>query len=453
MKRVIIFILCLAVVFQAMGNAAVPPSIANLKPTGVSDLKWNALLAKISKGAGTKTKLIANDGDMGDRFGGSVSLWGNRALVGAPNNDTIAGKQSGEVYVFDFDTTTGWTLTTKLNASAGGAFDHFGTSVSLWGDRALIGAPFYNGSTAGSSIGAAYVFDFDSATGKWSETIKLTGLDFEADSFSQFGVSVSLHEDRALVGAPGADVTFNGKEGVADIFEYDAKLQQWSHITRMTRVLGETGDDFGGSVSLHGNQALIGAKGVSLGRGAAYVFKFNSITGQWPQNPTYELTANDGNLLDRFGGSISLWGDKALIGAATADDIGEESGAVYIFVFDIKSGWNQFRKVTAIDGGPFDLFGSSVSLHENLFVVGAESNSARGAVYLFDLSGITSSSPIISSEKYTVSDGRSGDLLGSSVSLWAGRSLLGAPEADGRELNTGAAYVFVADVIFIDGFD
>ncbi len=86
----------------------------------------------------------------------------------------------------------------KLLASDKEADDRFGSSVAISGDRALVGAPFED--TGGSSAGAAYFFEPD-GSGAWSEVAKVQASDKEADD--QFGFSVAISGDRALVGAFG----------------------------------------------------------------------------------------------------------------------------------------------------------------------------------------------------------------------------------------------------------
>ncbi len=131
-----------------------------------------------------------------------MSLSGDRALIGArSDDDPTAGADAGSAYVFDLSGGT-WTQTQKLTASDGAADDEFGQSVSLSGNRALIGAFDDDDPTAGADAGSAYVFDFSGGT--WTETDKLTASDGALGD--QFGFSVSLSgEDRALVGAFGDD--------------------------------------------------------------------------------------------------------------------------------------------------------------------------------------------------------------------------------------------------------
>ena len=79
--------------------------------------------------------------------------------------------------MFDFNGTA-WSQTAKLTAGDGAAGDQFGFSVSLSGDRALVGAKLAT-TTSGSDSGSAYVFDFNGTA--WSQTAKLTASDGAAE--------------------------------------------------------------------------------------------------------------------------------------------------------------------------------------------------------------------------------------------------------------------------------
>src|SRR5690606_16518641 len=100
---------------------------------------------------------------------------------------------TGAVYVFD-ESSGDWSQTFKLHANDKAEDDEFGCSVSLDGDRLLIGARYDDTKT-----GAAFVFTFNSATPAWDETEKLTASDAEA--IDEFGIAVRLDGDRILVGA------------------------------------------------------------------------------------------------------------------------------------------------------------------------------------------------------------------------------------------------------------
>jgi hypothetical protein len=120
-----------------------------------------------------EAKLVASDGTRRDRFGWSVSICGDTALMGAYTDDD-AGISAGSAYVFD-RTGSAWTETTKLIASDAAGSEDFGYSVSLDGDTALIGAMLHSGPPGGTASGAAYVFE-RTETG-WVETQKLKASD------------------------------------------------------------------------------------------------------------------------------------------------------------------------------------------------------------------------------------------------------------------------------------
>ncbi|WP_082162489.1 PEP-CTERM sorting domain-containing protein [Crocosphaera watsonii] len=95
---------------------------------------------------------MASDGAADDQFGLSVSLSGNRALVGSRFDDDN-GNNSGSAYIFDV--TTGNFLQ-KLTPPDGAAGDQFGISVSLSGNRALVAS--YLDDDNGTDSGSAYLF-------------------------------------------------------------------------------------------------------------------------------------------------------------------------------------------------------------------------------------------------------------------------------------------------------
>ena len=264
-------------------------------------------------------KLTPADGAANDQFGFSVSLSGDRALVGAYRDDDN-GADSGSSYVFDFDGTS-WAETAKLTPADGAANDRFGWSVSLSGDRALVGA--YVDDDNGNNSGSAYVFDFDGTS--WAETVKLTPADGAA--LDQFGYSVSLSGGRTLVGAHLDDD--NGSDsGSAYVFDFDGT--SWAETAKLTPADGAMSDQFGLAVSLSGDRALVGASDDDdngADSGSAYVFDFNGTS--WAE--TIKLTPADGAASDLFGGSVSLSADRALVGALFDDDHGSNSGSAYVF--------------------------------------------------------------------------------------------------------------------------
>ncbi|MFT3990549.1 MAG: FG-GAP repeat protein [Luteolibacter sp.] len=264
-------------------------------------------------------KLIASDGAEDDYFGASVSLSGTTGLVGAYGDDD-KGDDSGSAYVFrDLDTATGTVNeSVKLTASDGAASDYFGTSVSLSGTIGLIGAN--EDDDKGTNSGSAYVFrDLDTASGTVTQNVKLIASDGAAGDW--FGTSVSLSGTIGLVGAYGDDDN-GANSGSAYVFrDLDTASGTVTQNVKLTASDGKAVDYFGYSVSLSGTTGLIGAmlgEGNVTASGSAYIF-LDLDTASGSITESVKLTASDGAIYDCFGSSVSLDGDNFLIGAYGKD--------------------------------------------------------------------------------------------------------------------------------------
>lgn len=403
----------------SVARAAAPrPLIASqtaaaTRQDGASAAAAQSLAQIVAATINEQAKLVPSDGTAGDAFGSRVSLSGDRALIGA-SRDSDNGVNSGAAYIFLFDGST-WREEAKLKPSDGGEQDSFGFSVCLSGDRALIGAD--NDQNNGAAGGSAYVFAFDGTT--WTQQAKLTPSDLRSAGF--FGFSVSLSGDRALIGSTGA----NASKGAAYVFVFDSAT--WTQEAKLSAADGETFDGLGASVSLAGNRALVGSQQAH----AAYVFLSDGTI--WSQEA--KLTVDELGL-DFFGAPVSLSANRALIGASGDDEKGLDSGAAYIFAFDGTT-WNQEAKLASDDEVAGDFFGSSVSLSGKRALVGATKNSSDGpsAAYLFFFDGAQWNQQ----RKLTPSDGPIGDFNSVSVSLSGKRVLVGTADSAG---DGGAAYVF-----------
>lgn len=388
-----------------------------------------------------KIKLLASDGFDDDVFGYSVSISGDYAIIGSYGDDDI-GDESGSAYIFKYDSVT-WTEEAKLTATDGAAWDYFGYSVSISGDYAIIGA--YGDDDEGDESGSAYIFKRNGTV--WTEEAKLSAADGAA--WDYFGWSVSISGDQAIIGAYGNDE--NGDEsGSAYIFKTDGIV--WTEEVKITAADGVAWGYFGLSVSISGDYAIIGSPGDDdngLESGSAYVFNYNSLV--WIEEE--KLAAADGAAWDYFGWSVSISGDQAIIGAYGDDDNGDESGSAYIFKTD-GIVWTEEVKITASDGTEGDIFGNSVSITENYAIVGApwdndnglESGSAYG--FRYDCIGWTEKN------KLTAADGAESDYFGLCVAISGEKAIIGAPLNDDTGLDSGSAYIFeytpFTQTVFLD---
>ena len=104
----------------------------------------------------------------------------------------------------------------------------------------------------------------------------------------------------------------------------------WAQVVehKLTASDGAADDQFGWSVSISGDFALMGTPGDDIFRGSAYVFERQG-DGSWLE--LFKLTAADGAELDVFGFSVSLSGDQALVGAPLDDAPVSDSGSAYVY--------------------------------------------------------------------------------------------------------------------------
>ncbi len=306
--------------------------------------------------------LTASDRAAGDLFGWSVSVDGDVALIGAWGDDD-EGPNSGAAYVYRHDGGC-WIQVAKLRPTFHAGAVGFGEEVSISGEVAVIGAPMDSG-----GAGAAYVFEKISVG--WSLRRKLTA--FDAAVNDGFGSSVAIDGNFVVVGA-GADDDRGNASGSAYIFQRnEGGTDNWGLVTKLTASDGAAGDFFGISVSISGYKAVIGSRGSSGARGAAYVFGQDE-SRNWVQ--VAKLTAPDGAPGDVFGEAVSISGNVAVIGAWAADDAGAYSGSAYVFE-NISGAWTLRRKLTASDAEAFDNFGYSVSVSGEVVVVGARNDTLQ----------------------------------------------------------------------------
>ena len=326
----------------------------------------------------------------------------------------------------------------QLTGADGAADDNFGWSIAISGDTAVVGAP-YDQVGANAYQGSAYVFVRSGRI--WSQQTQLTAVDGAAGDY--FGWSVAISGDTVVVGAPYDDVGANGNQGAAYVFVRSGAT--WSQQQQLTAADGAAGDNLGTSVTISGNTVAVGAPydgvGANADQGSAYVFVRSGAL--WSQQQ--QLIAVDGAALDYFGWSVAISGDTVVVGAAN-DDIGAtaDQGSAYVFV---RSGavWGLQAHVAAADGLAGDYFGNSVAISGDTVVVGAYyddigANADQGSAYVFVRSGTAWSQQA----QLTAADGLVFDRFGTSVAISGDTVVAGAPYDDvGANGNQGSAYVFV----------
>ena len=413
------------------------------------EVRGSALLALVVADSGVRypvtiDPLFANvearlteESVAGDNFGSSVAVAGDTALVGAPYETTAAGTRTGCAYLF-VRTGDVWSRQARITSADGASSDRFGWSVALSGDSALIGAPYHE-TVSGKGAGCAYVFVRNGTD--WIQQIELTAAD--GASSDGFGWAVALSGETALVGAIRGDSAAGADTG--SVYAFLRIGEVWEQQQKITASDGVPNDLFGNSLAIEGDVALIGASGADMvaatNAGSAYVFVRTGMN--WTQQA--KLTATDAASDDQFGNSVALSGNTALIGASAADtSAGTNAGSAYVYVRDGAS-WNQQAKLTASDAAVNDWFGCSVSLAADTALIGAyhddtAAGSDTGSAYVFSRSGTiwTQQAKLIAANAAT------NDCFGGAVALSGDTALVGASLADiVAGTDAGNAYVFV----------
>ncbi|MDD2965150.1 MAG: T9SS type A sorting domain-containing protein, partial [Bacteroidales bacterium] len=196
--------------------------------------------------------------------------------------------------------------------------------------------------------GSAYIFKNNAGT--WQQVLKIVACDREEWDF--FGTSVSISGDYAIVGASGeghdaGGGAFINRAGSAYIFKNNAGT--WQQVQKIVASDREAEDLFGYSVSISGDYVIVGAvweghdaNGGTFANyaGSAYIFKMTA--GTWQQ--VQKIVASDREAEDFFGWSVSISSDYAIVGAIQEDHdasggaYAEDAGSAYIFKNTASSG-------------------------------------------------------------------------------------------------------------------
>ena len=431
-----------------------------------------------------QARLTANDGEDSDNFGAAVAVEDDTAFIGAPADDVGNNLNQGSVYVFTRNGVL-WGARQKLNGTIPEANDFFGNSIAIDGTTALVAAYLkYNDDT-----GLVHVFE--RRPQGWEETNRI-GASRVASQ--HFGVSVALSGDRAVIGAslglfdPSVDqrsayvfmrrgstffqvrqfgpglgtaedrfgfaVAFDGDTLFVGAFKSDVTaadqgaayafgLHDSKHDEqpKLVAIDGDEVDFLGDSAALSGDTLVVGAGGDNIGdnsnQGSVYVFTRNATVWTFQQ----KISAEDGAASDEFGGAVAIDGDTLVVGAQYDDvDGNSDLGSAYVFT---RSGtvWTFQQKLKNIEAvNANDNFGCAVSLSGETVLVGAPGvSNSKGAAYVFIRNGTVWTQQT----KLNASDGASGDDFARSVSLSGNTAVIGAPfDTVDMKGSQGSAYVF-----------
>ncbi|MFB3043456.1 MAG: hypothetical protein ACE1ZC_04180, partial [Nitrososphaerales archaeon] len=141
------------------------------------------------------------------------------------------------------------------------------------------------------------------------------------------------------------------------MYVFEKQNGVWEHADVFA---GTQNTSFGISSAISGNTAMIGASADQVnGNFSGAVFVYERAGGVWA--PAGKLSPADGDEFDQFGVSVGLSGDVAVIGAFRGEGNEAETGAAYVYE-RIAGVWTFAAKLTGDDGAESDMFGSDVAV-------------------------------------------------------------------------------------------
>ena len=353
-----------------------------------------------------EAKLVAADREANDFFGDAVAISGTYCIVGAHQEGDPA--HAGAAYIFERSAGGTWVQAAKLEAPIRKSSDHFGFSVGISGDYAVVGAYFEdedeNETNEVLSAGSAYIFKRNNSSNTWELYQKIVASDRSIDD--RFGMSAAISGEHIIIGAEFDDVDgplgIGSNAGSAYIFSIEGGL--WVEKAHLTASDYGQSEHFGWSVAISGNHAIVGAyqNGTDElglngkpGAGAAYIYEQNN--GLWAQ--VKKMVASDRADIDFYGYAVAMDGDQALVGAyrqnfaESGSPMFSDAGAAYLLMRNNEGEWFEVQKINHEDRSTLDLFGFAVAMDNNNIIIGSPSEDEdqnidhplqdAGSVYFF----------------------------------------------------------------------
>lgn len=318
-----------------------------------------------------RAKIQERTGEQWNTIGRSVSIDGKFAVAGAIYAKS-RNENQGLVYIYRYEGER-WRKFQEVNPiNVENELSGFGNSVSISGRHLIVGA--LSEGPNFSYEGAAYIYLFDG--NRWVEQQKLIG---DGRKQGNFGIQVAIDDNVAIVGANGFAFIFRHLDGR---WIKEQKLPPSDHKNLPIEA------EFGHSVAIHNDVAIVGASRDFSG--SAYVYRWNG--NLWIEDQ--KLKPSDGNfkyeterilswdgsyseygkeiiVSDRFGESVAIGDDYAIISASDDDDRGRGSGSVYVFWYD-GTKWRESTKILTSPGDNRDHdFGKAIALSDTTLIIGA----------------------------------------------------------------------------------
>jgi choice-of-anchor B domain-containing protein len=248
----------------------------------------------------------------GESFGRFGLLHGDLLFVSALGHN----ESRGAVWVFQRGPGGTWVQEAKLEPGAETTEqEFFGWSLAFDGERLLTGA--LQASQDLENRGAAYIFRRN-GPGDWTLETRLTLAEDESEPGDTFGFVVGWLDGMALIGTPGRD------NGIGEIRTYRQEGETWTPGISLSAYERAQGSRFGTSLAFGDGELWVGAPGAHAS-GRVYRIQYDAVSQEF--GSVSKLAGLEADVGDNFGNTITLAGDLAIVGA-TGDDFGMGSAVI-----------------------------------------------------------------------------------------------------------------------------
>lgn len=379
---------------------------------------------------------IVGDRESRAEFGTSVAINDNFAIVGA-SRETIA---AGAAYVFKKEENGEWNFSQKIVPDDGFEMSEFGGSMKLAEDLMVIAA----GRADVDGViraGALYVYDLDN--GSWVQSAKITASDHsEGAVLGVNPTTMDIASNTIVAGAPGE---FNWL-GAVYVFEKDGN--NWNE-TKITPPNAVPFANFGIGVSISENTLIVGASEENNGAGCVYIFERGN-GGSW--DLVQRITASDPQNNAYFGNSVSIDGNRLVVGAYAEGSVGGNIAAAYVFERNDDGQWSEIQKIPSPVSNENTFFAWMCKIQGDYMVISSPHvyGEEPGKVFLYHRQQNGQWEEIQSIEPNQEVHQM---FYGWSIDMNGGNIIVGAPRDDfdvngeNEMLDSGSAFIFQGEIM------
>lgn len=332
--------------------------------------------------------VAANEGVSGDHYGYAADLDGDVLVIGAPQ-DGSAKPEAGAAYIYEKDETGNWMQKVRLPFTDPSSSQLFGDAVAASGHRVAVGIPLADNGANQTGEVRIYVKDATRESGWWLEAILAPN---EIQANQTFGRKLAMDGNRLVVSAFNYDAGSLNNQGAVYVYDY-VDGSGWSETTRLVSPTPESGGRLGNALSLSADTIVAGTLEAKDDENTTsykvHLFTLDRESGEWGHAQTLTAPGGEGRQPDDYGTAVAVDRNLIAIGAPGRDDMGNSSGAVFIYEPSIATGeFELVSKVYADNALDNAKFGFSVDVEGQLISVGAPEMKTHGVrfagqAYLF----------------------------------------------------------------------